>query len=106
MINDSNANLLFYRGVLLYFLGNLSEALLDLDKAIEKSEDNIPKHFYIRVMVHFALESHKLALNDFSIAINLNELYTEAYVNRSKVFYILGDKSNAYYDAKKVTTIK
>jgi tetratricopeptide (TPR) repeat protein len=105
-LNEQNSNLLFYRGFVLYYMGQLDESLGDMDRAIEKSEDNIPKHFYARGLVYFQMENYKLALNDFSIAINLNENYMEAYLNRAKVFCALGDRGNAYYDAKRVHQMK
>ena len=36
-------------------LGDYYEAISDIDKAIEKSEDNIPKHFFVRGMCFMKL---------------------------------------------------
>lgn len=37
-------------------LGDYNEAIADIDKAIEKSEDNIAKHFFVRGICFMKLE--------------------------------------------------
>lgn len=63
---------------------NLNEALLDIDKAIEKSEDNVAKYFYFRAMLYGCMKQYKQAANDFSICINLDENCADAYLQRAK----------------------
>lgn len=105
-ISDSNSNLLFYRGILLFCLGKLDEALNDLERAIDKSEDNVAKHFYVRGLVQACSKNYKPALNDLSIAINLDDKLAEAYLNRAKVFQIMGDRNSAFYDMQKFIQLK
>lgn len=40
------------RALVKAFLQNYGEAIADVDKAIEKSEDNVPKYFYFRGLVY------------------------------------------------------
>jgi tetratricopeptide (TPR) repeat protein len=72
--------------MLLFSLGRHDESLVDLDKAIDKSEDNIPKHFYVRGLLQACSKNLKAALNDLSISINLDEKLAEGYFNRAKIF--------------------
>lgn len=95
------ANLLFYRGIVLFAQNKYDLALIDLDKAIEKSEDNVAKHFYVRGMIQACRCAYKPALNDFTITIQLDPKSNEAYFNRAKIWHILGDRNNAYFDVIK-----
>jgi hypothetical protein len=38
----------YFRGLVELFLGKYEEALEDIIRAISKSEENIPKHFFFR----------------------------------------------------------
>ncbi|CAD8173712.1 unnamed protein product [Paramecium octaurelia] len=103
---NEQSNLLFYRGIVLFAQGRLEDSLMDLDKAIEKSEDHVAKHFYVRGMIQACRNAFELALNDLTIAINLDEKLVDAYLNRAKMFLFLGDRKNAYYDAQKYKECK
>lgn len=50
--NQSNANLFYYRGLLQFALNDKFSCVQELEKAIEKSEDNIPKYFYLRGLAY------------------------------------------------------
>lgn len=43
-----SAHMYYYRAVIYLFLGMNSEALEDIDRAIEKSEDNVARYFHAR----------------------------------------------------------
>ncbi|CAD8212992.1 unnamed protein product [Paramecium pentaurelia] len=103
---NEQSNLLFYRGIVLFAQGRLDDSLIDLDKAIEKSEDHVAKHFYVRGLIQANREAYEPALNDLTIALNLDEKLVDAYLNRAKVFLLLGDRKNAYYDAQKYKECK
>ena len=47
------------------------EAILCIDEAIERSEENYWKFFYVRGMILATLHNFMEAINDISIAINL-----------------------------------
>ena len=46
-----NSQMYYYRGLIYLYLGMNAEAIDDVDKAIEKSEDNIAKYFYLRALI-------------------------------------------------------
>ena len=51
-INDSNSNMLYFRGLVYLYLGKYEEALQDVVKAISKSEENVAKYFFFRGLTH------------------------------------------------------
>lgn len=48
-----NYQMYYYRGLLYFYLGMNAEALDDVDKAVEKSEENVAKFFYLRALIFF-----------------------------------------------------
>lgn len=103
---NEQSNLLFYRGIVLYAMNKFDLALVDLEKAIEKSEDNVAKHFYVRGCIQAARKAFKAALSDLTITINLDEKFIDAYLNRAKLFLLLRDRNSAYYDVQKYLELK
>ncbi|KAM3146723.1 hypothetical protein pb186bvf_001253 [Paramecium bursaria] len=95
---NEQSNLLFYRGIVLFALQKYDDSLMDMDKAIEKSEDNIARHFYVRGILQACRKAYKPALNDFNVTISLDDKFSEAYLNRAKLLYIYGDKNSSYMD--------
>jgi tetratricopeptide (TPR) repeat protein len=51
-LNGNNANLLYHYAILKFAMGYQQDCIQDLDKAIEKSEDNIPKYFFLRGLAY------------------------------------------------------
>jgi hypothetical protein len=43
----------FYRALLYFYLGMNAEALDDVDRAVEKSEENVARFFYLRGLIFF-----------------------------------------------------
>lgn len=43
----------------------------DIEKAADKSDDHVIKHFYLRALVYAAMGKYKEALGDFSNTISL-----------------------------------
>ncbi|CAK93981.1 unnamed protein product (macronuclear) [Paramecium tetraurelia] len=98
---NENSNLLYCRGIILFSLNRLDDSLSDLNKAIDKSDENVAKYFYVRGLIQACRQQYKQGLNDLSIAINLDESYSDAYLCRAKVFLILKDTNRAFYDLQK-----
>ncbi|EGR34644.1 hypothetical protein IMG5_005100 [Ichthyophthirius multifiliis] len=105
-LNDQNANIYFHRGVLRFSLNQINDSIQDFDKAIEKSEDNNAKHYYARGLAYACINCKKQAINDLSIAINLDQNYSNAYLNRAKCFHLIGDRNSAFVDLQKFVNIK
>ena len=47
-LNDTNAHVYYLKSILMFCLKEYEESLADLEKAIDKSEDNVAGHFYVR----------------------------------------------------------
>ncbi|CAD8059821.1 unnamed protein product [Paramecium sonneborni] len=97
-LNDQNANLYYIRSIVKCFLGQINEALADIESAIQKSEDNIAKYFYFRGMVYGILKQYQHSLNDFSICLTLDETFADAFLNRAKCHFLSGDSNSAFQD--------
>ncbi|EGR32790.1 hypothetical protein IMG5_070720, partial [Ichthyophthirius multifiliis] len=116
ILNDQNANIYYYRAILNFFLieNNIVNDKIniykqindDLDKAIEKSQENISNHFYVRGLLNAYCNQVNSAISDLSIAITLDDTLSNAYLNRSKCFLLTGDKSSAFEDLQRYVDIK
>ncbi|CAD8068857.1 unnamed protein product [Paramecium sonneborni] len=105
-LNDQNSNLLYHRGILRFYFGQIDLALSDLTKAVEKNEDRVAKYVYARGLVRACLDNPQQALNDFTIVINWDSKFAEAYLNRAKVFTLLGDRTAAFNDLQTYISLK
>lgn len=63
-----------------------TSAIKDLEKAIDKSEDSISEHFYIRGVLHAQHMRLKEAIKDFTTAIHFNREHSESYLERAKCY--------------------
>lgn len=52
----------FYRSLVFMYLGMNVEAIEDLDKAIEVSEDNVIDHFYAKGLIYFIEKNYEQAI--------------------------------------------
>jgi len=105
-LNDNNANLHYIRALVLYELGKFNTALLAIEKAIEKADENYAKYYFLRGCISACSQSYQKALNDCSIAINLDKDFSPAYLERGKCYYTLGDVKQAFLDIQKYISIK
>lgn len=76
-----------------------------MDKAIEKSEDNIPKYFYLRGLIFACFGNFGQAIQDLSVAINLDDSYSRPYLERAKCLQIEGSSNSAFLDLQKYITL-
>lgn len=70
----------------------------DLDNAIDKSEDNFSKFFYLRALAWAFLQNFKQAISDASIALSIDSEDPEIYLLRARCLQIEGDASQAFSD--------
>ena len=103
-LNDSCSNLYYVRALLLYCIENPADAHAEIEKAIDKADENYPKYFYLRGLIYASLQSFDNALSDLSIAINLDKNFAEAYLERGKCYFAIGDLKMAFMDIQKYIT--
>ena len=62
----------YYRGLYRAWKGEWSNAVNDIDIAVDKSEDNFTKYFYLRAITWGVLQNYKQAIADVSVCLSIN----------------------------------
>jgi len=91
-------NVLYLRALKNFALHYFYDAISDIEMVIEKSEEASAKHYLARGRCYACLSMFKEAITDLSIAINLNKDCLDAYLNRGKCAYLIGDTGLAFMD--------
>lgn len=104
-LRDPESELYFYKSILKYLSNQISDSLEDIKLAIEKAEDNVTDHYILRGLCYSSAHMYDEALQDFSIAIQLNEDLDYAYSYRARVAYLSDDSELAYNDFQKFILI-
>ncbi|CAD8191590.1 unnamed protein product [Paramecium pentaurelia] len=94
-------NIFFARALMKSYKRRYTSALKDIEKAIDKSEDSISDHFYIRGILHAQSMRLKEAIKDFTTAIHFNKEHSESYLERAKCYQIKGDTAQSFGDMNK-----
>ncbi|CAD8102599.1 unnamed protein product [Paramecium sonneborni] len=94
-------NMFFARALMKSYKRRYTSAIKDLEKAIEKCEDSISDHFYIRGILHAQSMRMKEAIKDFTTAIHFNQEHSESYLERAKCYQIKGDTVQSFCDMNK-----
>lgn len=71
--NPKDSNMLFLRGLILYYMHQFYEALVDLDAAIDIDEEPTAKLFLARGRCHACLSMFQEAIADLTKAIEMDE---------------------------------
>lgn len=79
---------------------------MDIDKAIEKSEDNIPQYFYLRGLIFACCSNFSQAVQDYTVCINLDAKFAKAFVERAKCLQMEGNITEAFNDLQKYIALK
>jgi tetratricopeptide (TPR) repeat protein len=99
-----SADVYFYRGISLSWLGDKKGSITDYNQAI-KINPNHAKAYNVRGFTRNELGDKKSAIADYNQAIKINPEFSEAYNNRGSVRYELGDKKGAIDDSTKAIRI-
>lgn len=75
-----------------------NEALTDLNVAITRAEQPNPSLHNLKGYCLYSTGKSKLAIEEYSKAIELDSIYADAYFNRGVARYASGDKNGAYRD--------
>jgi len=95
----------YYRGLLNYYLHCFYEALLDFEMAIDKDDEPGAWLYLARGRSFACLSMLNEAIKDFSIAINLDEKWIDAYLCRGKWSYLVGNNTQAFMDFQKIIVL-
>jgi tetratricopeptide (TPR) repeat protein len=96
--SPKDEQVLFLRGILNFALHRFYDSIADLDRVIEKVDETNAAHYLARGRCYACLSMFKEAITDLSIAININKDLLDAYLNRGKCAYLIGDTGLAFMD--------
>ena len=97
-VHCKDYGLQFHRSCLNLYLQQFYESIIDLDDVIDKDEDTHAKYYLMRGRNYACLSMFKQAITDLSIAIIIDKNLIDAYLNRGKCAYLIGDTSLAFMD--------
>ena len=104
--SPKDETVLFLRGILNFALHRFYDAITDFERVIDKSEETSAVHYLARGRCYACLSMFKEAITDLSIAINLNKDLLDAYLNRGKCAYLIGDTGLAFMDFQKLIVLE
>lgn len=67
-----NYQMFYYRALLYFYMGMNAEALDDVDRAVEKSEENVAKFFYLRGLIFFQERNYENALGELTTCLSID----------------------------------
>jgi tetratricopeptide (TPR) repeat protein len=97
---------MYFRGILNFALHYFYDAITDFETCIEKAEETSANYYLARGRCYACLSMFKEAITDLSIAINLNKELLDAYLNRGKCAYLIGDTGLAFMDFQKLIVLE
>lgn len=84
---------------------NMPDAAIDdLEKA-EKLDKNNAEIFFLKGNINMSRRDYNSAMQNYNQAILLNENYIEAYVNRGKLWFYLGEEEKRCADYLKAESL-
>ena len=95
---EPESEIMFCRSILKFCLKNYELAYESAKKAIEKADENIPKHYIHRAFCNALLKKYEDAVQDFTIAIQLNSDWPLIYIYRGISAYLQDDLQQAFDD--------
>ncbi|KAM3132648.1 hypothetical protein pb186bvf_015193 [Paramecium bursaria] len=88
----------YLRSVCLFFLNIFEWALKECNLAIDKSDENVACHYYLRGLLYAKLGDINNGMQDFSLCINMDQEYYRALLQRSKCYCHLNEMQYAFQD--------
>lgn len=105
-INENCSNLYYIKSLVLYAMDELDLSYANIEKAIDKADDNYAKYYFLKGAIYGAAGNYYNAISDLSIAISLDKNYRLAYLERGKCYFTLGLRKEGFLDIQTYTSIK
>jgi tetratricopeptide (TPR) repeat protein len=99
-LNPNSSNLLYHRTLIHLYFEDWEQAHEDINRCIEKAEENLPKYFYLRGVCHSCVKDFKKAINEFSICLSLDSQFQEAHFQKAKCHFLLGNTDKGFSSLK------
>ena len=97
-VREPESEIMFCRSILKLCLKNYEVAYDSIKKAIEKADENIAKHYIHRAFCNALLKKYEDAVQDFTIAVQLNSDLPDVYIYRGISAYLQDDLQQAFDD--------
>lgn len=97
---------LWLRGTLNFALHRFFDGIRDFERVIDKVDETMAAHYLARGRCYACLSMFREAITDLSIATNLNKDLVDAYLNRGKCAYLIGDTALAFMDFQKLIVLE
>jgi tetratricopeptide (TPR) repeat protein len=104
--SPKDESVLYLRGLLNFSLHRFYDAICDFERVIEKTDETNAVYYLARGRCYACLSMFKEAITDLSIAININKDLIDAYLNRGKCAYLIGDTGLAFMDFQKLIVLE
>ena len=104
LINDSEVNLFYHRGIIMGSMGNTYAALRDINYVLSKKE-NFNQAYYNRAILLMRNKQYEAAIRDFDTSEELRYAPAELYIRRGDSKTLLGERSEACLDYKKAAQL-
>ena len=95
---EPESEIMFCRSIIKLCLKNYEVAYESIKKAIEKADENIAKHYIHRAFCNSLLKKYEDAVQDFTIALQLNTDLPDVYIYRGISAYLQDDLQQAFDD--------
>ncbi|CAD8125026.1 unnamed protein product [Paramecium sonneborni] len=96
--NQNNSQLMYLKSLTYMLMDNIEDAYKEIITAIEKADENLADHYYLKGLI-LALNGDIInAVQDFSVCLGIDESYQKAYLQRSKCYSYLGEIQSAFDD--------
>ena len=95
---EPECEVLFFCSIVKFYLKNYEDALDNAKRAIEKADENLATHYMHRGLCHAALKKYEESVQDFTIALQLNENLQEVYLFRGICAFLHDDLQLALED--------
>lgn len=103
-LHSTDAETYIMRGASYFKIGNIDEALMDLNTAVALDSNNALA-YYNRGVVAVYLRDYKQGIKDFDQAILLDPMMEDAYFNRAQIKFLNDDFLGAVLDYENILEI-
>lgn len=98
MKRRTDSEMLFIKAFIQYLQGEYEKSYACMKESIDKAEENVASHYIMRGFTNVALKVYSEAVQDFTIALQLDENISEIYPFRGVCAYLSEDYSLALDD--------
>ncbi|CAD8207760.1 unnamed protein product [Paramecium octaurelia] len=96
--NQNNSQLMYLKSLTYMLMDNVEDAYKEILKTIEKADENLADHYFLKGLILAQNGDVLNAVQDFSVCLGIDDQYQQAYLQRSKCYSYLGEIQQAFDD--------